>query len=265
MSDTKNIKLGPCYMSFDGKGLGLTKGGVEVQVTTDTYKVTVDQFGDSEVNELITKRSVMVKCPLAETTIDRMLQIMPGATLYDNGTKQDDTVTVSATPAGSTEFSVTINGVKYAYTTAVSGDTEDDVAAAIAAAIDGDSENKVTTDYSTGASFVVTADWSGVSYTIAASAGVVLSAPTAAVVGAKRIDVENGVGTDLLNIAKELRLRPTAVTDDSEDFVIPLAATPGGLNFAYKLNEERIYDIEFIGYPNSNTNVLFTYGNAAAV
>lgn len=41
----KNIKLGACAVSFAGTDLGYTKGGVEVEVSTETLKVTVDQLG----------------------------------------------------------------------------------------------------------------------------------------------------------------------------------------------------------------------------
>ena len=47
MSNThvKNIKLGACKVSFGGVDLGYTKGGVQVEVATETLKVTVDQLG----------------------------------------------------------------------------------------------------------------------------------------------------------------------------------------------------------------------------
>lgn len=43
MSNThvKNIKLGACKVSFGGVDLGYTKGGVQVEVATETLKVTV--------------------------------------------------------------------------------------------------------------------------------------------------------------------------------------------------------------------------------
>ena len=80
-SDTKNVKIGVCKVTYDGVDLGYTKGGVEVQVETETYEVTVDQFGMSPINEYIQKRTVSVTCPLAETTLENMVKIMPGATL----------------------------------------------------------------------------------------------------------------------------------------------------------------------------------------
>lgn len=85
-SNTKNVKLGPCvvyYETGEDSGqfvdLGYTKGGVEVQVETDTHEVTVDQFGETAINEIITARNVTVTIPLAETTMDNLLNVMPGA------------------------------------------------------------------------------------------------------------------------------------------------------------------------------------------
>ncbi len=38
-SNTENVKLGPCKITYDGVDLGYTKGGVEVTVETSTYEV----------------------------------------------------------------------------------------------------------------------------------------------------------------------------------------------------------------------------------
>lgn len=87
--DTKNIKLGVCRVSFGGVDLGYTKGGVDVSIVTDTHEVNVDQYGDAPVNEIITSRRVEVTVPLAETTLDNAISIMPGATLVTD--KEDAT------------------------------------------------------------------------------------------------------------------------------------------------------------------------------
>lgn len=85
-SSTENVKLGVCTVTFDGVDLGLTKGGVEVEVSTMTHEVTVDQFGETPVGEIITGRMVTANVPLAETTLDNLVKIMPGATLLTEGT-----------------------------------------------------------------------------------------------------------------------------------------------------------------------------------
>jgi len=141
-SDTKNVKLGVCQVLFDGIDLGYTKGGVEVEVKTETHEVQVDQFGKTPINEYIMGRTVTVKVPLAETTLENMVAIMPGATLKTSGTD-------------------------------------------------------------------------------------------------KYVEVTSAVGIDLLSSAKELRLHPVALpaSNTSEDFVAPLANTPGNMNYAYKLED----------------------------
>ena len=97
-SDIKNVKLGVCKVIFDGQDLGCTKGGVEVSVKTETHKVMVDQFGKTPINEYIMGREVQVKCPLAETTLENLVKIMPGATLVTDGV--DPTKKVVNVPTG---------------------------------------------------------------------------------------------------------------------------------------------------------------------
>lgn len=172
-SDTQNVKLGVCTITFDGADLGYTKGGVSVEVQTETHKVQVDQFGNSPINEYILSRNVTVTVPLAETTLENLVAIMPGATLVT------DTVT-----------------------------------------------------------------------------------PTK-----KKVVVTNAIGTSLLDTAAKLTLHPisNAPTDKSDDFVIPLAATAGQVQYSFKLDEERIYNVTFTGYPDPTTKTLFVVGDEAVV
>lgn len=171
-SDTKNVKIGVCQVFLGGVDLGYTKGGVEVAVETETHEITVDQFGASPVGESIQKRTVSATVPLAETTLDLMASVMPGAELVTDST--------DATK--------------------------------------------------------------------------------------KKVVVPNGVGINLLDLAKDLVLHPQSkdASDKSEDFVIPLAATAGSLTFAYKHDEERVYNVSFTGYPNPTTKELFVYGDIDA-
>lgn len=81
VNDAKNVKLGVCTVTFDGKDLGFTKGGVEVTVETETHEVTVDQLGNTPINEYIMGRTCTVSVPLAETTLENLVAVMPGATL----------------------------------------------------------------------------------------------------------------------------------------------------------------------------------------
>jgi hypothetical protein len=161
-SSTQNVKIGVCKITFGGTDLGYTKGGVEVEVATETHQVTVDQFGNTPISEYIMGRTIKVTAPLAETTVENMAMIMPGTTV------------------------------------------------------------------ATGVATVTT-----------------------------------GVGTDLRGIAQELVLHPISLPeiDLSEDLVIPLAATAGAMTFAYKLDDERVFNVEFNGYPDE-TGKLFKFGGA---
>lgn len=51
-------------MSFGGVDLGYTKGGVQVEVATETLKVTVDQLGQTTISELVQGRNITITAPL---------------------------------------------------------------------------------------------------------------------------------------------------------------------------------------------------------
>lgn len=288
-SDTKNVKLGVCKVFFDGVDLGYTQGGVEVTVTTETHKVNVDQFGKSTINESILGRTVMVKVPLAETTLRNMAKIMPGATLVETtGAVATGTITL---PAGQPTDAQTIlingraaiaktaapNAAKGEYLIGVDVDATGVNLTAMLQASTFPEWAMASYSYNpTGNILTVTANDKGTegnAFTLAIGtyAAVTFSAATLAggvAATASRIDVGTGIGVDLLTIAKELRMHPQskAVTDYTEDFVVGLAATPGALTFAYKLDAERIYNVEFSGFPDSaNNNKLFSVGDPAAL
>lgn len=81
----ENIKLGTCKIKLDATDLGLTIGGVEVEVSTDTHQTKVDQHGETIVKEFIKGRNMTVRLSLAETTLENMVSVMPGATLITDG------------------------------------------------------------------------------------------------------------------------------------------------------------------------------------
>jgi len=82
----ENVKLGVCSVTFDTTDLGFTKGGVQVAVATTTHEVTVDQLGNTPINELIMGRTCTVTVPLAETTLENLVATMPGATMIVDAT-----------------------------------------------------------------------------------------------------------------------------------------------------------------------------------
>jgi phage tail sheath gpL-like len=281
MSDTKNVKLGVCRIYFGGLDLGYTKGGVEVTVATETYKSEVDQFGKTPIAEFITARTIMVKAPLAETTLYNAIAVLPGATMTaTGGSKASSTVTFATTPPieGNT---VTVNGSVFKFTATKTGPfdisplpaTIADAATALAAAVnDRLSSDMVATNAAGVATLTARAfGTAGNAYTLAKNgANITVGAATftGGVDPSKiKVSVPTNIGANLLQLAKKLVIRPIAldrVGDKSEDIVIPLAATAGSMNFAFKNEEERVFNSEFNGYPNPATGELFVIGDDSA-
>lgn len=277
-SDTKNVKIGVCRAYFDGQDLGYTKGGCEVEVSTETYKVEVDQFGKSPINEVVMGRMVKAKVPMAETTIDKMALIMPGSTVTSTGgSKASGTVTPTGNPTNSQ--TLVINGVTFTFKTVVTTPATDVLLGAslavtltnLAAVLNASVNPAVAIAQYSASATVLTVTYGefGVAGNLFALA---VGTMTGTVSGAlltggvdgtsKRVTVTDAVGTNLLTVARELRLHPIDKLDAdlSEDFVIPLAMTPGALSFAYKLEEERIFNCEFTGYPDPTTRKLYHFG-----
>ena len=275
-SSTSNVKLGVCQVFFDGIDLGYTKGGVEVEVSTETHEVVIDQFGKTAINQLVTGREVKVKAPLAETTLENMVRIMPGATLTQvGGVKASGTWTPGANPTNGQ--TVVIGGTTITLKTAgtaVNIKNECDLGANTAATLTNlvaminastDINLAKVTASATATVLTVTFDLFGTegnTYTLAVgtAGGTVSGATLAGGVEptGKRVDVTAGVGSDLLSTAKELRLHPfgKAASDLSDDFIVWKANTGGGLQFAYKLDDERVFSVEFTGYADSNGKVF---------
>jgi hypothetical protein len=171
-TNANNVQLGTCSVIWGSTDLGLTKGGVEVSITTETYKIVVDQFGSTEVNEYITGRNAMVKVPLAETDLTILASVIPGSTLVTDG----------VTPSK------------------------------------------------------------------------------------KKVNVGTTTGTSLRSYAQQLVLHPIAQSSGSKnfDFTIPIACPKGEFNFAYKLDEERVYNVEFYALPDLSTGLLYVIGDPTA-
>lgn len=167
-TNADNVQLGTCSVIFDSVDLGLTKGGVEVNVSTQTYKISVDQFGSTEINEYITGRMCMVKVPMAETDLTLLAKVIPDSVLATSG-------------------------------------------------------------------------------------------------ATKKISVKTSTGKSLRNFAGALVLHPIALgaSEKNNDFTVPIAAPKGEMTFAYKLDEERVYNVEFTGYPDLSTDVLYVIGDTS--
>lgn len=281
-SSTKNVKLGVCKVYLGGVDLGYTQGGVEVSVKTDTHKVEIDQFGKTTINELIMARNVMAKIPLAETTLQNLVKTMPGSTLISDGAVATGSIAFTGNPSAATVVSV--GGQDFTFqaakpTTAfqvqiganLQATTSNFVSVFNRSMVQKEIGGLTASMNATGTLVTISAIDMGTAanaVTLDAANGATASAATltGGVAETKaRVDVNIGTSVDLLSVAQELRLHPSSRADDdfTEDFTIFQAATAGALTFAYKVDAERIYSVEFSGYPNSDGK-LFALGNPLA-
>lgn len=170
-SSYENLEMGVCTATFKTTDLGLTKGGVEVQIATDTSMIVADQFGDTAIDEIIKGRKVTVKVPMAERDLDKLLVVTPGSTLV------------------------------------------------------------------TGAA------------------------------GSKKLTIGSGIGASLRSSAGPLILHPKAQAagDKSRDFVVPIANCKGDMTFAYKVDDQRVYMVEFHGYVDLTNDALCVFGDPTLV
>lgn len=168
----ENLEMGPCTPTFKGVDLGLTKGGCEVAIATESTMITADQFGETAIDEVIKGRKVTVKVPMAERDLDKLLAVTPGAVLVTNGT------------------------------------------------------------------------------------GAAMK---------KKLTMGSGVGASLRKSAGELVLHPKGMpaNDKSRDFVVPIANSKGDMTFAYKVDDQRIFTVEFTGYVDLTTDTLCVFGDPA--
>jgi len=288
--NSTNVKLGICKILYKGVDLGFTIGGVNVAVTSTTHPVTVDQFGQTILNETITKREISVTVPLAETTIDNLVATMPGSTLRSNAVAATGTITVATVPVAAD--TLVVNGQVFTFaatqtsnTTIAIGATVGATAANIAATLSSSIISAVDlANYSvSGAVVTVAYDLNvptqsglaggavGNTFTLTKTVGAGLTLSAATLTGGvdatkKRVDVGTGVGINLLSIAGPLVLHPiaNAETDTSEDLIVPLAATSGGMKFDYKVDVERVFNVVFNGFLNVATGTLYTFGDPLA-
>jgi len=265
-SSTENVKLGVCTILFDGNDLGYTKGGVEVEVATTTHEVKIDQFGETPISELITGRTVTVKTPLAETTLDNLVAVMPGAKLVSDGIKASGTISFTNDPLVDSN-DVEIKGTVFTFKSFPTKEQEveicstpEETAVKLAAAI-----NAAHIDYKAEANKAVVTVTAvqrgtqgntpinkvGAGLSVTNISGGVDPTKAAAI-------VSTGININLLDTAKTLVLRPMG-THGEDDFTVYRAACPGALNFAYQTDNERVYKADFKGYARED-GWLFSVG-----
>ncbi|SCW95655.1 hypothetical protein [Ancylobacter rudongensis] len=272
-SSAENVKLGVCNVLFDGRNLGYTKGGVEVEVTTSTHPVTVDQTGETPIGELVTGRQVKVTAPLAETTLDNLVAVMPGSTLITDGAKASGSVTFkTAAPVNGDK--IVLASTTITFKTVPAGPFDLPIPATIGAAASAlaDVINASNLPFVASANAgvtTITAKTRGVAGNVALVATFVTAANVTAValtggvdVTKAQVKVSTGVNINLLSVAKTLVLRPIGTTG-ADDFTVYKAACPGAINFTYQQDAERIYSAVFTGYA-ADDGGLFAVGDVTA-
>lgn len=279
-SDTANVKLGVCTVLFDGADLGFTKGGVEVEVSSSTHVVNVDQFGETPVDEIVMGRTIQVTVPLAETTLPNLVKVMPGATLIAPGAAYATGTVTFSTSAPVNNDKVTVDGVDFSFKTApAAGDVRqmaipagiNEAAAALAAAINADvvTAAKVRAVAALGVVTLTAVDYGTTANALTlAKTGTNIAVSGATLTGGvlpdkAKVNVKTGVGISLLKTAKKLVLRPVG-TNGEDDLTVYRANTPGGLNYAYNFDNERVFKCVFKGYADAAGNLFSVGDNAAA-
>lgn len=85
MADITNVQLGVCSVTYNGIDLGHTKGGVEVSYEPVYADMTVDKYGETLVNQVLTGEKLTAKVPLAEFTVANLKTAVPNATYAGAG------------------------------------------------------------------------------------------------------------------------------------------------------------------------------------
>lgn len=107
MASAENIQLGSCSVTFNGVDLGYTKGGVDIEIKTDTQKFTVDYFNRTVVREYVVNRTATVTIPMSETTYDNFKLMFAGSNYYDDGSTEKVNI-ITATGELLNDYSATL-------------------------------------------------------------------------------------------------------------------------------------------------------------
>lgn len=81
-----------------------------------------------------------------------------------------------------------------------------------------------------------------------------------------RIDAPSAAGVSLRDLAGALSLHPydQPASYVDEDVTIPLAAPSGDFSFSFRHDEEKVYAVEFTGYVDNSTGLLYQIGDLTA-
>jgi len=237
-----NINLGACDVTFNGNDLGATKGGVEVEIKTETYEVKVDQLGDAPCKAIITGTTVMVTVPMAESDLVKLAYVMPQSTAIPSTAAAPtglDINNVGGYAVGVT--SVLMNG----------GAGVADVGQTFVFAGHTTVYRVLTTDGTTTMTFCQHATGSG-----GLVAPVIDTEEMTFTAATGGLEIRTGVNTDLLAASHALLLHPTGVSGAivEDDFTAFKACPVPDFKFKYELNGEKIFEVKFQCYPDTSSN-----------
>lgn len=85
MANINNVRMGPCSISWLGKDVGHTLGGVKVQITRKLTDLKVDKYGDSPIDKVVTDVEVKVTTKVAEPVVAVMAETLPEGALNQAG------------------------------------------------------------------------------------------------------------------------------------------------------------------------------------
>lgn len=78
--NSDNISIGPCFAYYKGTHLGLTYGGVTIDVTQSAYEIKTDQYGDTPVRHLDGGLKVEVTVNMTESSFANLKVLFASAT-----------------------------------------------------------------------------------------------------------------------------------------------------------------------------------------
>lgn len=86
MGDVSNIQLGVQNIKYGTKDLGHTSGGCQFSYEPEYTDITVDLYGSTAVDKVLTGEVVKVTVPLTEITLDNLKTAIPTGKIVTDGT-----------------------------------------------------------------------------------------------------------------------------------------------------------------------------------
>lgn len=81
MADVTKIELGSCQVTYKGRDLGHTIGGVTVTYQPEYHETNVDKYGSSVAEKFLVGEKLMAEFELAEYTLANLQDAIPEGTL----------------------------------------------------------------------------------------------------------------------------------------------------------------------------------------